>query len=102
MAGGVIDAGILKAGGISKSVAGAANVTLVQAEWENRHLEFTGILTGNIQVIVPVQQGLEWIVFNNTTGAFTLTMIGASGTGVAVTQGTRKLVYCDGTNIVGL
>jgi hypothetical protein len=99
MATGVVDAGILKGGRLSKSVAGAANVTLTQAEWENRHQEYTGVLTGSIQVILPLQAGMEWVIYNGTSGAFTLTVIGASGTGVLVTQGKRTIVYCDGTNI---
>jgi hypothetical protein len=102
MAGGVIDVGIVKGGKLSKSVAGSADVTLVQAEWENRYQEYTGILTGNIDVILPLQACLEWIVSNQTTGAFTLTVKGATGTGYVVPQGDRKLVVCDGTDFFTL
>jgi hypothetical protein len=39
-------------------------------------------------------------VTNATTGAFTLTVKTAAGTGVAVTQGSASILYCDGTNVV--
>lgn len=82
-----------------KSVAGSSNVTLTAAEAANIIQEYTGILTGNIAVIVPTSIGIYY-VFNNTTGAFTLTVRTAAGTGIAVTQATRTILYCDGTNVV--
>lgn len=84
---------------LSLSVAGAANVTLTAAQARTDIMEFSGALTGNINVVVPlaVQQ---WTVFNNTSGAFTLTIIGATGTGIAIGQGKRAIVYADGTNVV--
>ncbi len=85
-------------GRLAKSVAGGVNVTLSAAEARNQILEFTGALTANINVILPAVPGLWW-VFNNTTGAFTLTVKTAAGVGVAVTQGLRTLLIGDGTNI---
>lgn len=85
-------------GRLSLSVAGGANVTLTRAQAANDILEFTGALTANIQVIVPLAVD-EWIVLNNTSGAFTLTVIGATGTGIAIAQGKRAIVYSDGTNL---
>lgn len=86
-------------GKLSLSVAGAANVTLTQAQANNHILEFTGALTGNISVFVPLP-AKQYTVFNNTTGAFTLTVIGATGAGIAIGQGKRAIVYADGTNVV--
>ena len=86
-------------GVLSKSVAGGANVTLTAVEAGNGILVFTGALTASISVIVPTAPTRPWVVFNNTTGAFTLTVKTASGTGVAVPQGKREIVYCDGTNV---
>ncbi len=83
---------------ISKSVGGSANVTLTSVEAAYSIINFTGVLTGNIDVIVPASVN-EWIMFNNTTGAYTLTVKTASGSGVVITQGTRRLLYCDGTNV---
>lgn len=84
-----------------KSVAGSANVTLSDTETQNRILEFTGALTGNITVFFQAVVD-EWIVYNGTTGAFTLT-IALSGTGGAsftVGQGKRCIVYADATNML--
>ena len=86
-------------GGLSKSVAGAADVTLSHPEARNDILEFTGVLTGNINVIVPLAVD-QWTVYNGTTGAFTLTVRGASGTGVVIATGKRAILYADGTNVV--
>jgi hypothetical protein len=50
-------------------------------------------------VIVPAAPW-EWIVYNATASASTLTVKTASGTGVSVTQGKRVFLYADGTNVV--
>lgn len=89
------------AGRLSKSVAGSSNVTLTTTEARNAILEFTGTLTGNINVIVPTKTR-KYLVYNGTAGSFTLTVKTASGTGVAVAQGGRGLLYCDGTNVVSV
>lgn len=89
------------AGRLSKSVAGSSDVTLTTAEARNAILEFTGTLTGSINVIVPTKNR-KFIVYNNTTGSYTLTVKTSGGTGVAVTQGQRVWLYCDATNVVAL
>jgi hypothetical protein len=82
----------------TKSVAGGANVTLTAIEAGRGTLKFTGALTANISVIVPAPTG-QWTVWNATTGAFTLTIKTAAGSGVAVTQGKSVEVFSDGTNV---
>jgi hypothetical protein len=74
-------------------------VTLTSANASNAILVFTGTLTGNITVSVPSGSSGEWIVFNNTSGAFTLTFITASGSGVLLSQGFKNHCYTDGTNM---
>lgn len=59
-------------------------------------LKFTGTLTSNSTVTIP-DKTKSYIVWNATSGAFTLTLK-PSGTGVAVTQGVKTLVFCDGTD----
>lgn len=81
------------------SVAGNTDVTLTSAQYVNQVQEFTGTLTGNINVIEPNNVNVYYI-YNNTNGAFTLTVKTAAGTGVTVTQGSHAVLYCDGTNIV--
>ncbi len=86
-------------GRLSKSVAGGAGTTVLTAD-EARPpiLEFTGALTGNRTIEVPAVKR-EWIVYNNTTGAFYLTVKVSGQTGVVVTQGKRAALYCDGTDV---
>lgn len=78
--------------------AGSANVVLTAAQAGVGVLELTGILTGNISVIVPNSDG-NWVVSNQTTGAFTITVKTAAGTGIAVTQGRTTILWSDGTNV---
>lgn len=85
---------------LSKSVAGSSNVTLTVAEARNRHIECTGALTGNIELRVPLSDGAEWVIFNNTSGAFTLTVKGATGTGIVVAQGKTAILRGNGTNVL--
>jgi hypothetical protein len=82
---------------LTKSVAGAVNVTLTAAESRNAIFNFTGALTANINVIIPAS-AKRFIVRNNTTGAFTLTVKTSGGAGVVVLQGSNTALYCDGTN----
>jgi len=84
-------------GYLTLSVAGAANVTLTQAQASNDILNLTGILTGNITVFLPA---IAWRkqIRNNTTGGFTLTVAPTGGTGVVVIQGSSVALWSDGTN----
>jgi hypothetical protein len=93
------------AGYLSKSVAGSANVTLTTnnadptAEASNKVLDLNGTLTGNIHVFIPAVEN-NYIVFNNTSGSFSLTVAatGHSANGVVVTQGEYAYLYCDGAS----
>lgn len=89
----------LRAGLLSRSVAGGTNVTLTGVEYDHLALEFTGTLTASISVILPATAGRAWIVLNNTSGVFTLTVRSALGTGIAVAQGTRAVLYGNGSDI---
>lgn len=105
MAGGVLDAGILQGGVNSKSVAGSSNVTLTQTERECLHQLLSGVIGANISVIVgdpATLAGMEWEVYNGTSGAFKLTFIGSSGTGVVIPPLARVRVMSDGTNLVAV
>jgi hypothetical protein len=64
------------------------------------YIEVAGALTGNRNLILPANG--QWSIFNNTTGAFTLTVKTASGTGVAVGQTKRCILIAYGTNVVRL
>lgn len=76
-----------------------ANAILTRTEAENNILEFTGALTAQRNITVPLG-AQQWTVFNNTTGGFGLQFIGVTGTGIVVAMGKRAIVYADGTNVV--
>ena len=98
------------AGYLAKSVAGSTNVTLTTSattdptvESANKVIEFTGALTGNIYVFIPAVEN-NYIFFNNTSGAYTLTVAptGHASNGVAITQGAHTIQYCTGTAVIDL
>jgi hypothetical protein len=61
--------------------------------------QFSGVLTANMQIIVPNTLQQYW-VRNTTTGSYSLTVKTAAGTGVSVVQNGAAIMYCDGTNVV--
>jgi hypothetical protein len=76
------------------------------SDGKNAVLEFTGTITGNVDVTIPSDStGPDekvYIIKNNTTGAFTVTVKVAGQTGVtfsATDKGT-KLLYLNGTDVV--
>lgn len=90
-------------GSVSINMADA-NVTLTSLngttdQARNQVLILTGANTGVKDVIPPVAKK-TYIVVNNTTGGYAVRVIGSSGTGVNVPNGTVSLVYCDGTNFI--
>ena len=92
------------AGYLSKNVGGSSNVTLTTAnasataEASNKVLDLNGTLTGNITVFVPQVEN-NYLVYNNTSGSFTLDVAATGGTGTSISQGGYAWIYCDGTNV---
>jgi len=70
------------------------------AEASNKVLDLYGTLTDNITVALPAVEN-NYVIYNNTAGAYTLTvdLVGSPGNSVTVTQGTYAYVYSDGTNV---
>ena len=87
--------------GITSKTLTGSDVTLTNSEAAKDIIVLSGTLTANVNLIVPVFVK-QWIVANNTTGAFTVTVKTASGTGGLVTQSTNRVFYGDGTNIYGV
>jgi hypothetical protein len=79
-----------------------ADYTAVQADYQNKIIEVTSSvsLTATRQFILPNVSGYQWIVFNNTTGAQSITFVVSGQTGVTVANGKRAIVYCNATDIV--
>lgn len=75
-------------------------VTLNAAQYTVPFIEFTGVLTGNVTVVFPALDGVQWILANGTTGAFTLQVQTAAGVPITVPQTGNSAptsIYCDGT-----
>lgn len=86
----------------SINVAGTGDYTLGSGgagELNRISYTLTGVLTGNRNLVVPNTTQQYWIQ-NSTSGAFTLTVKTAAGTGVAVPQGFSMILACDGVNVV--
>lgn len=83
------------------SLAGATGVVPLAGPNLNRiSYRFTGALAGDTIIQVPGSIQQYW-VDNSTTGPFSLTFSSAGGGAtVAVSQGFREILYCDGTNVV--
>jgi hypothetical protein len=78
-----------------------ANVILSLGQASKPIITVAGALTGNVQIVVPAILG-QWLVVNNTTGSFTVTVKTAAGTGVIIPQlgvSAPTSVWGDGTNI---
>jgi hypothetical protein len=91
------------AGVLSKAVAGSGDFTLSISpdggEAANSKIYLTGTRTGSGNIILPKITRI-WRVINNTTGAYTLTIKGSTGTGVAMGVGDDFFVRFDGTNFI--
>jgi hypothetical protein len=97
-------------GYLSKSIAGGAQTTALtitdgattSSDARNLIIELTGTITGNQIVTVPDGIEKSYIFKNNTTGAFTVQVKTASGTGFTFSttdKGTR-FAYANGTDLI--
>lgn len=76
-------------------------VNLTATQYQALILNITGTLTANVTYTIPSGVGGQWIIPNNTTGSFTVTITNlGGGSSYIVPQGYRALVASDGTNIV--
>jgi hypothetical protein len=83
------------------------NVYLTLQDARNQRIVIQGALTANVIIFIPfvsgsttVAVGGMWIVDNQTTGAFTVTIktVVTGSTGVLCGQGVRSLVFSNGNN----
>lgn len=68
---------------------------------QNLRLLFQGTLSANLTVYIPATISGFWILDDNTTGNYTVTLktTAVSSTGVTSVQGKRIIVFSDGTNV---
>jgi trimeric autotransporter adhesin len=94
-------------GYLEVSIAGGVQTTELDVDdgaltgkAQNRIIKFTGTITGNQTVTLPVLMENFYIIENATTGAFTVELKAASGSGATVTWSATdkgwKIVYADG------
>lgn len=73
--------------------------TLSSTQAENKLMQFIGTETANNAIVVPAVVAVYYLQ-GAYSGAFTLTIKTAAGTGVVMSNTDRIIVYCDGTNVV--
>jgi len=94
----------ISGGYTAQSIAGSAQTTTLSvsdgstgATLAHRIIEFTGTITGNQIVTIPLDVQQMYIIKNNTSGAYTVQFKYVSGSGSSVTWGTSdkgtKLIY---------
>ena len=97
----------LAGGFLSVSIAGGAGTQALDVDdgaltgaAQNRVLEFTGTISGNRIITFPVLTENFYIIKNSTSGAHTVQLKAASGSGATVTFSTTekgyKIIYLDG------
>jgi hypothetical protein len=87
---------------IVRQLTSDADYTAVQSDYQAKIIEVTSSvsLTATRNFFLPNVSAYQWIVYNNTTGAQSLTFVVSGQTGVTVANGKRAIVYCNGTDIV--
>src|ERR1700722_1193146 len=71
----------------------SSDVTLTVAQYTTGIIEFTGVITTNINVTLPTKG--TWKIYNATTGAFSVTLTNGIGASIAATQGAVTTVLSD-------
>lgn len=73
-----------------------ANTTLTASQACNNILEFSGTLTAQRNIVVPLSPQ-QWTIYNGSTQG--LQIIGATGAGVVIATTKTAIVYSNGTNV---
>jgi hypothetical protein len=79
-------------------------VFLTPAQYKKPVIFLTGALTGNVAIVLPANEGQQWLIANGCTGAFTVFAESTALAGsVVIPPGGSSSptgVYCDGANIL--
>lgn len=85
-------------GGVQSLTSTSGTIVLTASQCQPLTFNVSGTLVGNVTYQIPAIGG-QWIVYNNTSGNFTVTFSCAVGAGtVTVDQGTIATIYSDATN----
>ena len=97
---------------IEQAVAGVTAITMLNANYtltvvngasdeaRNMVLVVGGTNSAIRQIIAPLVNKV-YVVYNNTSGGYAITIGGSTGATVTVPNGASTLVYCDGVNFYG-
>lgn len=84
----------------------ASTITLSVAQYQPPNIIFgisqtsAATLSANLNYQLPSGVGGQWTIYNNTTGAYSITISSAGGgASIQIAQGVRTLVVSDGTNV---
>ena len=83
-------------GNVQLAVTGGVTV-LTAAQFDNASFDISGVLVSNSTIQIPDGLAQIFVVDNETTGAFSLTVRHATTAGVVVPQGERVVLYTTGT-----
>jgi microcystin-dependent protein len=95
---------------IEQAVAGVQTITMANADYtltnlngvldeaRNMVLVIQGTNSAIRQVIAPLNQPKMYVISNQTTGGYAITIGASSGSVVSIPNGTTAQVYTDGTN----
>jgi hypothetical protein len=79
----------------------SGDYTLTGSELNRIAYQFTGAITGNVEIVVPKTTQQYWVSNDTTGGSFTLRVRTNTQTpGVLVARGARAILYCDGNEVV--
>jgi microcystin-dependent protein len=95
---------------IEQAVAGVQTITMTNANYtlsnlngvsdeaRNMVLVVQGTNSGIYQVVAPLNQPKMYVIYNNTTGGYAITIGAVTGSVITVPNGVTAQVYTDGTN----
>jgi len=94
---------------LEQAVTGVQSIVMTNADYTLTNFNGTSDEARNAVLVVTGTNGAVWkiiaplvnktyIVYNNTTGGFAITIGGATGNTVTIPNGVTTSVYCDGTN----
>lgn len=97
----IIDASFGGLTSINVTGVGAGTYSLSIGQYRPPNIVLSGTLGGNLVYQIPSGVGGQWSIFNNTTGAFTITIASlGGGSAILLPQTYRTQVICDGTNFM--
>ena len=94
---------------VEQAITGVQSITMVNANYtltdyngvsdeaRNAVLVVTGTNSAIRQIICPLVEKL-YVIYNNTTGGYAITIGGSTGATITIPNGVTAQVYCDGTD----